>query len=194
MKKRGQKKQENIWNIPNSLTFLRVIITFATLYLIFAQYNLTLIAILFAIGMITDFLDGQIARRFNMETEFGRQFDIIADRFLMLGVTGALIIDFAVQGSLSRGHLLQIFFTLSREIIAFPIALLTIVYKQAIPHVRFIGKFTTFMQGVTLPAILLSIEFPFFAFSQYLAIATGIVGAASAGYYVNDYWRLVNKK
>ena len=95
--KKGAKpaKKENIWNIPNTLTFLRVIITFATLYCIFAQYSLTLVAILFAVGMITDFLDGQIARRFNMTTEFGRQFDIIADRFLMLGVTGALTIDFA---------------------------------------------------------------------------------------------------
>ncbi len=195
MKKgKSKAKPENIWNIPNTLTFSRVIITFVILYCIFAGYSLTLVAVLFAIGMFTDFLDGQIARRFKMTTEFGRQFDMIADRFLMLGVTGALIIDFAIQDSLSRDHLLQIFLTLSREIISFPFALVAIVFGKGLPHARFIGKLTTFLQGVTLPAILLSTQYPIFEFSIYLSWITGIVGAISAFYYINDYRMLLESK
>src|SRR3989338_2127453 len=91
-KRERKPAQENIWNVPNSLTLLRVILTFATMYCIFAQYSLAVVAILFAIGMVTDFLDGQIARRYKLETEFGRKFDIIADRFLLIGTAFALAI------------------------------------------------------------------------------------------------------
>ena len=84
--------KENIWNVPNVLTFSRIIITFLTIFFIFAGFNIVYIVIAFVIGMITDCHDGQIARRFHLTTEFGRQFDMIADRVLMIGVALAAII------------------------------------------------------------------------------------------------------
>lgn len=185
-KKVKQQKRENVWNIPNTLTFSRVIITFAIFYLIFARYPLTVVAIFFIIGMLTDFLDGQIARRTKTVTEFGRQFDMIADRFLMVCTALALIIDFSIQGMLTRSHMLQVFLILSREIVSFPFAIVAFVGQKPIPQARFIGKLTTFMQGVTLPAILLSTRYEAFSFSLYLAIATCMIGVASAFVYVRD--------
>lgn len=179
-------KEENIWNVPNTLTFIRVIVTFVIIFSIFAHAGLVTIAILFIIGMITDFLDGQIARRFNMVTEFGRKFDMIADRMLMVSTAVALIFYFNDQGLLGRDHILQIILILSREIIAFPFAIVAFVANRPIPHARFIGKLTTFMQGVTLPAILLSTTYAVFNFSIYLAILTSLIGAISAFTYVND--------
>ncbi|MEK6825390.1 MAG: CDP-alcohol phosphatidyltransferase family protein [Nanoarchaeota archaeon] len=186
MRKGAKVKEENIWNIPNTLTFLRVVITFAILYLVFARYSLTTVAVFFIIGMLTDFLDGQIARRTKTTTEFGRRFDMIADRFLMICTALALVIDFSIQGVFSRSHMLQVFLILSREIVAFPFAIVAFVGQRPIPNARFIGKLTTFMQGVTLPAILLSTRYEVFSFSLYLAIATCIIGIASAFVYVSD--------
>ncbi len=179
-------KKENIWNVPNMLTFARVVITFIIIFEIFAHARLITIAILFAIGMITDFLDGQIARRFKLVTEFGRKFDIIADRMLMISTAIALIVYFNNEGLFGREHLLQVILILSREIIAFPFAIVGFAANRPIPHARFIGKLTTFMQGVTLPAILLSTSYSFFNFSIYLAIATSAIGALSAFTFVND--------
>lgn len=180
--------KENIWNIPNSLTLLRIFCTFACVYLIFGNFPIISVAIIFTIGMITDFLDGQIARRYNMTTEFGRKFDMIADRFLMIFVVFAIIIKLSISGYLERGHMLQLFVILSREVFAFPFALILLISGKRIPDARFIGKLTTFMQGVAFPIVLLSIFYPFFSFSGYFAFVTCIIGTISAFYFMNDVW------
>lgn len=185
VRERG-KKEEKIWNIPNILTLSRILITFAIVYLVFAQFNFIAIAVLFALGMITDFLDGQIARRFGMKTEFGAKFDMIADRFLMIGTALVLVIEFMVIGVLTRGHMLMIFIILTREIITFPFAIMAFVSNRSMPPARFIGKLTTCLQGFALPAILLSIYYPFFSFAPYLAGLTAVTGIVSAFTYIKD--------
>ena len=71
------------WTIPDTLTLARVILTVVIVYLILTGFGVILIASLFVIAMLTDFFDGKIARKFNQETEFGRKFDLVADRILM---------------------------------------------------------------------------------------------------------------
>ena len=181
-----KEAEENIWNVPNTLTFLRVLIAFVTVYLIFSGYDLKVIALFFTVGMITDFLDGQIARRFNQKTEFGRKFDMVADRFLMVSAVLAFIVDLILVGDLTRAYMLQIFLIMSREIIALPVAIIAIASGKIIPHVRFIGKATTFLQAVTFPLILLSIKDPFFDFSIYFALLTCAFGLISGFAYIND--------
>lgn len=179
-------KKEKIWNIPNALTFVRVIATFILIYLVFAKANIVSITIIFIIGAITDFMDGQIARRFNMQTEFGRKFDMIADRFLLIGFFLALVFDYQAGGQITRNNMTQILLLMSREIISFPFAIVGFVANRRIPNARNIGKFVTLMQGITLPCILLSSAYPIFNFSVYLAIFTCICGIVSACYYVYD--------
>ena len=179
-------KKENIWNIPNALTFVRVIATFILIYLVFAKANVVSIVVVFVIGALTDFLDGQIARRFNMKTEFGRKFDMIADRFLLIGFFFALVFDYQAGGDLSRNNMTQILLLLSREIVSFPFAIVGFVANKEIPNARNIGKLVTLLQGITLPMILLSSVYPIFSFSIYLSILTCICGVVSAGYYVYD--------
>jgi len=188
-----EKKKENIWNLPNILTFSRIIIAFLTIFLIFAEVNILYVVLTFLLGMLTDTLDGQIARRFNLKTEFGRQFDMIADRFLMVGVALAVIVKLGISEVLTTNQLFQIFFILSREIILSPIVLVALISGKGvpIPQVRFIGKLTTVMQAITFPAILLGIFFDFFSFSIYLAVATGVVGLVSAFCYVNDIKKII---
>ena len=181
-----KKDSEKIQNIPNILTLLRVIITLIILYMIFAEYSLITIAILFIVGMLTDLLDGQIARRTKTATEFGRKFDMLADRFLIVCTALALFIDYSIQGVLTGNHILQIILILSREILSLPFAILSFLSHNKMPRARFIGKLTTFMQGVALPATLLSVIYPILSFSIYLAIATCIIGVISAFFYIKD--------
>ena len=178
-------KEENIWNIPNTLSIIRIIIALVLIYLVFAQIEIIPIVVLFAIGMLTDFFDGHFARRFKQKTEFGRKIDIIADRILLVGVMLAIILEFSIRGILAPADLLNIALIMSREIISLPFAILLLISGREIPHSRFIGKLTTFVQGIAVPIVLLSIFFDV-GFSTYLAVITGIIGAVSAGYFIKD--------
>lgn len=179
-------RKKNLWNIPNALTAVRIVLTFVILYFIFARFPFTYVVVSFVIAMLTDFFDGQIARRFKMETEFGRKFDIIADRFLMISVVLGLLLSSFNGGLLSKWHTAQIFMILSREILTAPFALLMLLARKPLVHARFIGKFTTFLQGFALPCLLLSVDYKFFSFASYLSILTGIVGIVSAVVYISD--------
>jgi CDP-diacylglycerol--glycerol-3-phosphate 3-phosphatidyltransferase len=178
---------ENIYNLPNSLTLLRVVITFILVYLIFAGARIEFVIILFIIGMFTDMADGQIARRFNLKTEFGRKFDPIADRFLMISTVICLVLSIGMQGLLTRPYILAILLVMAREIIAFPFALFAFTRRRALPQVKFIGKLTTVMQAIAFPAVILNIYYPqYFWFSTYLAFITAICGIFAAFTYIFD--------
>ena len=76
------------WNIANVLTMLRIAIVpffgWALLYADGTSTTARLIALaLFAVASITDRLDGDIARKRGLETEFGKLMDPIADKALM---------------------------------------------------------------------------------------------------------------
>ena len=92
-KQRVVRKKENIFNVPNSLTMLRLIL--APVFMILLLTNKYIAAfVVIVVASITDFLDGQIARRFNMQTEFGRILDPIADKVLVFCSVIALLITF----------------------------------------------------------------------------------------------------
>lgn len=189
-----KEKSENIWNVPNFLTFLRIVSAFVAFYLLFAGFPVYVVIIIFIFGMLTDFFDGQIARKFNLKTEFGRKFDVVADRILIVGVALAIVIKLEMMGILSGNHFIQVLFMLSREIITTPVVLITLWLRTGIPQVRMIGKITTFMQSVTFPMIILSIFYPVFNFSWFFTIITGICGLIAAVYYTSDMIKLIIEK
>jgi CDP-diacylglycerol--glycerol-3-phosphate 3-phosphatidyltransferase len=72
-------------NLPNKLTISRFILTVAFLAVMFSQvrYHETIALTLFVAGGITDFLDGQIARRQKLITNFGILMDPLADKIMV---------------------------------------------------------------------------------------------------------------
>jgi CDP-diacylglycerol--glycerol-3-phosphate 3-phosphatidyltransferase len=79
-------------NLPNKLSLTRLIITPIMMFFYlasFVPYGKFISAGLFIIGAITDFLDGYIARKYNLVTDMGKFLDPIADKLL---VTSALIL------------------------------------------------------------------------------------------------------
>ena len=107
-----EKKKKGM-NLPNKITCVRLVISLIVLiilcmpwsslgvefpiYNIFGVENVNLkyiiCGILFAIGSITDFLDGYIARKNNIVTDFGKVMDAIADKVLVNGVLIILAYD-----------------------------------------------------------------------------------------------------
>ena len=96
-------------NLPNKITISRIILAFIILILIgmdthilgfnwpvyliagriTLKLNYIIAGVLFVIASLTDMLDGKIARKYNMVTDFGKVMDAIADKVL---VNSALII------------------------------------------------------------------------------------------------------
>ena len=83
-------------NLPNKLTILRVImIPFFVLTLLYdGGENQTLryvAAAIFIIASLTDLLDGKIARKYNLVTDFGKFMDPLADKLLVCSAMICLI-------------------------------------------------------------------------------------------------------
>ena len=74
-------------NTPNKLTLLRIILVpFFILFLLWEQvpYHTLWALILFAVASFTDLLDGKIARRQDIVTNFGKFLDPLADKVLVI--------------------------------------------------------------------------------------------------------------
>lgn len=86
-------------NLPNKLTILRtVLIPFFLVALLcdvnyggFIPYGNWIALVIFAVASITDMLDGKIARKYNLVTNFGKFMDPLADKLLVSSAMIAFI-------------------------------------------------------------------------------------------------------
>ena len=96
MKDRIRKLFTNVWNVPNVLTMLRIVLIPVFVIVFFgAPEGKDRIAalVVFAAASITDMFDGMLARKLNQITDFGKLFDPLADKVM---VVTALICNAAV--------------------------------------------------------------------------------------------------
>ena len=80
-------------NLPNKLTLLRICLIPVFVILMISQINnfFLLSCIVFILASITDFLDGRIARKRNLVTDFGKFMDPLADKLLVLSALICMI-------------------------------------------------------------------------------------------------------
>ena len=86
-------------NLPNKLTIARMAMVplFMIALLMNTQASRILATVIFALASLTDMLDGQIARKYNMVTNFGKLMDPLADKVL----TAAAMICLVELGDLA---------------------------------------------------------------------------------------------
>ena len=104
-------------NLPNKITISRIVMTiFIIIILLFPFENMgiktmkffvneslvvdikyIIAGVLFIIASLTDFVDGYIARKYNLVTDFGKMVDAIADKMLV----NSVLIILAATGSIS---------------------------------------------------------------------------------------------
>ena len=145
---------------PNHLTIFRIFIGIFLAILLFYYHssNEQLIIFLFIIGIISDLLDGSIARGLNKVTKFGTITDPIADRILIIPI----VID-----SLIRSHLWLLATLIGLEI--FNAFISMYAYKKHI-HVNpnIYAKTKMVLQSVVLAAILIFWPKPPYATFVYI--------------------------
>lgn len=105
-------------NLPNKLTMVRIFCTplMIALFLIDIPNGIGVFIALgiYIIACITDFLDGYIARKYNMITDFGKFMDQIADKFI---TTSALILVLSSDITISWLAILMILIVVLRDIL-----------------------------------------------------------------------------
>ena len=82
-----QRKEASVFNLPNQLTSLRLVLAVIMFCLIPWGTGPTYVAamVLFLLAAGTDWLDGYIARKYNLVTMLGRILDPFADKFIVCG-------------------------------------------------------------------------------------------------------------
>lgn len=79
-------KNRKILTIPNLLSLLRLIMIPQLMWLYLRKQDYVQTVILLALSGATDILDGIIARKFNMISDFGKAFDPVADKLTQMAM------------------------------------------------------------------------------------------------------------
>jgi len=98
--------------LPNKLTLLRMFLVpvFMFFYMsVFIPYSKIIALVVFVLAAITDFIDGKIARSRNLVTDFGKLFDPIADKLLVLAGLVLVCVDGTVPAIMGAIILVLIF-------------------------------------------------------------------------------------
>ena len=97
-----------ILNAPNILSFVRVVLVPAFVASILLMRKISvwgfiIPAVIYALTALTDMLDGKIARKYNLVTDFGKFIDPLADKFMVLGSMLAILAWMFLRGQRTQG-------------------------------------------------------------------------------------------
>lgn len=135
-------------NTPNKITVGRMFIApiFLVIFFLDIKHRMLISALIFAIGSITDAIDGRLARKNNIVTNFGKLLDPIADKML---VTAGLLAF--IKADLCSVWIAMVILT--REFAVTSVRLIASAQGVVIPA-NIGGKIKTVLQMVSFVAIL----------------------------------------
>ena len=196
-------------NLPNKLTVLRICMVpvFVVVMMLpdaWVNHIITGIigAFLFISASVTDMLDGKIARKYNLVTDFGKLMDPLADKFMVIG---ALTVILYRYGGVSPA--LHVFFTITLLIVVFrelAVTSLRLVASKSgvVVAANMLGKIKTVTQIVFVSTTIIEpmlYEIPFlgkllpdwWTSNVPLTWATGIVAMIFTVWSGINYFRVM---
>ena len=195
-------------NVPNKITICRIILSILLIVLMifpmnrigfdFPEFQINgkiiidskyiICGIIFVVASLTDFLDGHLARKYNLVTDIGKVMDAIADKILV----NAVLIVLAVNGYISVVVPVVI---VSRDIIVDSIKMVAGQKSGAVGASK-TGKIKTacMMSGITL---LFFYNLPFSLINinparALIMIATVLSVISGVEYYIKNKKYLLN--
>ncbi len=195
-------------NLPNKLTLLRILLV--PVFLIFMYVNIpfryTLALVIFALASITDALDGNIARKRNLVTTFGKFADPLADKVLVLAALAAIA---DAPGSAVNGIVITII--AAREFMVSGLRLVT-AEKGIVVAAGIWGKLKTAFTMVTIVFLLLfmmlqydfgvwnldashSVSFLLMEILSHVLVWISVFLTVMSGWvYLKGYWKYIDLK
>lgn len=148
-------------NLPNKLTVLRVCLVPIFIVVMMLPSSVLPLRISGLIGVaifiaasVTDLLDGKIARRYGLVTDFGKLMDPLADKFMVIGALAVIV--YRTEPGFSR-----LFFTLVllvvifRELAVTSLRLVASTSAGAVVAANLLGKIKTVTQIVFIGAVFI---------------------------------------
>ncbi|HYG24905.1 MAG TPA: CDP-diacylglycerol--glycerol-3-phosphate 3-phosphatidyltransferase [Verrucomicrobiae bacterium] len=141
-------------NLPNKLTASRFLLTVAFLVVIFSgiRFHETIALILFCAAGISDFLDGQLARKHNLITNFGILMDPLADKIMVCSAFIAFV-------GLKWMPAWMVVIVVARELAITGLRLLA-ASKNVVLAAEGYGKHKTISQIVAIIAVFVLMAYP----------------------------------
>jgi cardiolipin synthase len=179
----GEEHLDRILTAPNVVTMVRLLCLPIYLYILFGLHSIEWAAVVLGLLGITDFVDGQLARRLGQVSSLGKVLDPVVDRLLML--TAVITVPWVGAAPWWFAGL-----TLARELaISLATLLLASLGAKRI-DVLFIGKAGAFGLMVAYPALLLGHgSAPWQEWFRVLGWVSGVVGLVLAWAALFSYVR-----
>lgn len=183
-------------NLPNKLTVVRMVLTpiFLLIFLAPFPYHYFVGLAVYIIGCITDFLDGKIARKYNLITTFGQLADPVADKML----TTAALLVLMQEGYCS---IIIVFIILTREFAVTSVRLAASAQGVVIPA-NIWGKMKTASQMIFTTVIMFLMalmqagviqgNFPLGIISSILLWITAILAVISGIIYIKNGIKVID--
>lgn len=177
-----------VWNLPNTLTAIRIILVpfFVGFSYIPGRWGLVLSALFFSLAAITDWADGYVARRQRLLTQFGRFFDPVADKLLVLSALVLLV-------SNDHAPLILVLIILAREITVMALRERMAGLGQGIP----VSSMSKWKTGFQMTAIIMLLvqdglwDIPFqWPGLLCLYVSTGLTLVSGYRYFTRVWSRL----
>ena len=196
----NQKKKG--MNLPNKLTVLRILLVpvFIVVMMLPASVLHPIVSGLIGVAIfiaasVTDMLDGKIARKYGLVTDFGKLMDPLADKFMVFGALIAILV--------SRPDIAPLFVWVAavimlRELAVTSLRLVVASSAGKVVAASWWGKIKTATQCVSIllillePAILYGIENPL-PIPSYIAMAAMLITTVGSGIdYMRVYMPLID--
>ena len=181
-----------MWNIPNSLTFARILLIPVFMLVFFLPYNWAhpVTALIFALAAITDWFDGYLARRLAQQSALGAFLDPVADKLM---VSTALVLLVAQHPDLLM--VISTAIIIGREITISALReWMAELGKRSKVAVSMIGKIKTFVQMFAILFLLYSrdiVGIPIYTLGEVLLVAAAVLTIISMFIYMKAAWQVI---
>lgn len=192
-------------NLPNKLTVLRLCLVPVIILVLLLPVSLAtniIGAFVFLATALTDMLDGKIARKYGLVTDFGKFLDPLADKFMVISAMMCIMYRSHSEPLIFNICMILVMVTVFRELAVASIRLIAVRNANVVVAANMLGKIKTVSQIVMVMAALLEpvlARISFLFFLEYYPITviasalTLVMTVWSGIVYVKTYWKYMDK-
>lgn len=180
------KYQKKILTVPNLLSFFRLCLIppIVWLYSVRQDYLWTLLVLI--LSSVTDIIDGFIARRFNMISDFGKALDPVADKLTQAAMLFCLVGRFSYM-------LVPLVLLVVKEVVTGITALISIKRTNVVKGAVWHGKLTTVALYSMMAIHLIWYNIPYAVSLILVGVCVGIMLMSFIMYAVQNFRAIKNK-
>ncbi len=181
-------------NVPNTLSLIRVLLVPAFVATLLFMRNieiwgLIVPAVVYILTGFTDMLDGKIARKYNLVTDFGKFIDPLADKFMVLSSMIAILVWMILRANVTLALIFVwvVLIILLRELGVTSLRLVVAGKSGIVVAASMLGKIKTVSQMAGTVIIILEPMIPFFKENHILSYVAMAIMAFTTLFSGIDY-------